>query len=169
MVVAVLFLIGLHICTCKQPLQIMLQPALVNDEVSTKISKEHAFCSSIFLQQTDYQYSLNEFILLPFYHRLFQHSTTIIFAPRTSHAKNRSSPQSPSQFRFHRLPSTSSHPPTPSFHTTTMKNKEGWDGKLRMEPKAVITNPEALEDSDYSDPEAPPVEEIDADEGTAAS
>lgn len=34
-----------------------------------------------------------------------------------------------------------------------------------MEPKAVITNPEALEDSDYSDPEAPPVEEIDADEG----
>jgi len=48
-----------------------------------------------------------------------------------------------------------------------MKNKEGWDGKLRMEPpKAVITNPEALEDSDYSDPEAPPVDEIDADEGT---
>lgn len=36
---------------------------------------------------------------------------------------------------------------------------------MRMEPKAVITNPEALEDSDYSDPEAPPVDEIDADEG----
>ncbi|KAF7713798.1 Protein phosphatase 1 regulatory subunit SDS22 [Penicillium ucsense] len=49
-----------------------------------------------------------------------------------------------------------------------MKNKEGWDGKLRMEPKAVITNPEALEDSDYSDPEAPPVEEIDADEDLLA-
>jgi protein phosphatase 1 regulatory subunit 7 len=46
-----------------------------------------------------------------------------------------------------------------------MKNKEGWDGKLRVEPKAIITNPEALEDSDYSDPDAPPVEEIDADEG----
>jgi hypothetical protein len=46
-----------------------------------------------------------------------------------------------------------------------MKNSEGWDGKMRVEPKAVITNPEALEDSDYSDPEAPPVEEIDADEG----
>ncbi|KAJ6129920.1 protein phosphatase PP1 regulatory subunit Sds22 [Penicillium capsulatum] len=46
-----------------------------------------------------------------------------------------------------------------------MKNKEGWDGKMRVEPKAVVTNPEALEDSDYSDPEAPPVEEIDADEG----
>jgi len=49
-----------------------------------------------------------------------------------------------------------------------MKNKEGWDGKLRIEPKAVITNPEALEDSDYSDPDAPPVEEIDADEGKDA-
>lgn len=49
-----------------------------------------------------------------------------------------------------------------------MKNKEGWDGKMRMEPKAVITNPEALEDSDYSDPDAPPVEEIEADEGTVA-
>lgn len=46
-----------------------------------------------------------------------------------------------------------------------MKNKEGWDGKMRVEPKAVITNPEALEDSDYSDPEAPPVDEIQADEG----
>lgn len=49
-----------------------------------------------------------------------------------------------------------------------MKNKEGWDGKMRMEPKAVITNPEALEDSNYSDPDAPPVEEIEADEGTVA-
>lgn len=37
---------------------------------------------------------------------------------------------------------------------------------MRVEPKAVITNPEALEDSDYSDPDAPPVEEIKADEGT---
>ena len=36
---------------------------------------------------------------------------------------------------------------------------------MRVEPKAVITNPEALEDSDYSDPEAPPVDEIQADEG----
>ncbi|KOS43246.1 hypothetical protein ACN38_g5866 [Penicillium nordicum] len=49
-----------------------------------------------------------------------------------------------------------------------MKNKEGWDGKMRMEPKAVITNPEALEDSDYSDPDAPTVEEIEADEDLLA-
>jgi hypothetical protein len=56
-----------------------------------------------------------------------------------------------------------------------MKNSEGWDGKMRVEPKdpkeskepkAIITNPEALEDSDYSDPDAPPVDEIEADEGT---
>jgi hypothetical protein len=59
------------------------------------------------------------------------------------------------------LPPSSEHP------TSTMKNKEGWDGKMRVEPKAVITNPEALEDSDYSDPDAPPVDEIQADEGTA--
>lgn len=47
-----------------------------------------------------------------------------------------------------------------------MKDSNGWDGKLRVgEPRAEITNPEALEDPEYSDPEAPPVEEIEADEG----
>ncbi|RHZ57847.1 hypothetical protein CDV55_103759 [Aspergillus turcosus] len=45
-----------------------------------------------------------------------------------------------------------------------MKDSTGWDGKLRVEPKATITNPEALEDPDYSDADAPPVEEIEADE-----
>lgn len=52
-----------------------------------------------------------------------------------------------------------------------MKDSKGWDGKLRVEPKATITNPEALEDPDYSDSDAPPAEEIDADEGefTAAT
>ncbi|KAJ5893382.1 Leucine rich repeats (2 copies) [Penicillium taxi] len=49
-----------------------------------------------------------------------------------------------------------------------MKNAEGWDGKMRVESKAVITNPEALEDSDYSDPDAPPVDQIDADEDLLA-
>ncbi|KAL5339104.1 hypothetical protein BJX70DRAFT_388180 [Aspergillus crustosus] len=48
---------------------------------------------------------------------------------------------------------------------TQVKDKDkGWDGKLRVEPKAMITNPEALEDPDYSDSDAPPVEEINADE-----
>ncbi|KAF7159901.1 hypothetical protein CNMCM5623_005407 [Aspergillus felis] len=45
-----------------------------------------------------------------------------------------------------------------------MKDSKGWDGKLRVEPKATITNPEALEDPNYSDSDAPPVEEIEADE-----
>lgn len=45
--------------------------------------------------------------------------------------------------------------------------KTGWDGKLRLdkEKKAVLANPEALEDSDYTDEDAPPVDQIDADEG----
>ncbi|KAJ0422282.1 NIF-domain-containing protein [Aspergillus carlsbadensis] len=46
-----------------------------------------------------------------------------------------------------------------------MKDSKGWDGKLRVEPRATITNPEALEDPEYSDSDAPPVEEINADEG----
>ncbi|PGH14208.1 hypothetical protein AJ79_03181 [Helicocarpus griseus UAMH5409] len=48
--------------------------------------------------------------------------------------------------------------------STTMKDKKGWDGKLRVERHAMLTNPEALEDPDYSDEDAPPAEEIDADE-----
>lgn len=46
-----------------------------------------------------------------------------------------------------------------------LTNSSGWDGKLRMTPKsATLTNPEALSDPEYSDPEAPPVEQIEADE-----
>ncbi|GIK02361.1 hypothetical protein Aspvir_006410 [Aspergillus viridinutans] len=45
-----------------------------------------------------------------------------------------------------------------------MKDSKGWDGKLRVEPQATITNPEALEDPNYSDSDAPPVDEIEADE-----
>ena len=44
-------------------------------------------------------------------------------------------------------------------------DSEGWDGKLRVGRQAVITNPEALSDPDYSDENAPPAEEIEADEG----
>lgn len=46
-----------------------------------------------------------------------------------------------------------------------MKDSNGWDGKLRVDRHPVITNPEALEDPDYTDEEAPAVEEIEADEG----
>ena len=50
-------------------------------------------------------------------------------------------------------------------HTNgTPKSASGWDGKLRVNKQATLANPEALEDSDYSDEDAPPVEQIDADE-----
>ncbi|KKZ65922.1 adenylate cyclase [[Emmonsia] crescens] len=52
--------------------------------------------------------------------------------------------------------------------SAAMKDGKGWDGKLRVERHAVIANPEALEDPDYSDENAPPVEEIDADEDLLA-
>ena len=46
----------------------------------------------------------------------------------------------------------------------TPMSKSGWDGKLRVGKQATLANPEAIEDSDYSDEDAPPVEQIDADE-----
>lgn len=62
---------------------------------------------------------------------------------------------------------------TPAAEPTgaDMKDRSGWDGKLRVgdsSRRAVLTNPEALEDSDYSDEDAPSVEEISADEGKLA-
>lgn len=53
--------------------------------------------------------------------------------------------------------------------TVNMKDSTGWDGKLRVDRRPVITNPEALEDPEYTDEEAPPVEEIEADEGMDGS
>ena len=52
--------------------------------------------------------------------------------------------------------------------STPHSNRTGWDGKLRLnsEKQAVLANPEALEDSDYEDEDAPPVDQIAADEGT---
>jgi hypothetical protein len=50
--------------------------------------------------------------------------------------------------------------------STVMKDKSGWDGKLRVDRRAVVVNPEAVEDPDYSDEDAPPPEVVEADEGT---
>lgn len=47
----------------------------------------------------------------------------------------------------------------------TPQSKSGWDGKLRVQKQATLANPEALSDPEYSDEDAPPVEQIDADEG----
>ncbi|MCJ1301541.1 Protein phosphatase 1 regulatory subunit sds22 [Hypocenomyce scalaris] len=52
----------------------------------------------------------------------------------------------------------------PSTNTSSPRDSRGWDGKLRVERKAIITNPEALSDPDYSDEQAPPVAQIEADE-----
>ena len=50
-----------------------------------------------------------------------------------------------------------------------MRNSRGWDGKLRVPKSALITNPEALSDSEYSDDDnVLPGEEINADEGMLA-
>ena len=53
----------------------------------------------------------------------------------------------------------------PTANGSTPRNAQGWDGKLRVERKAVVTNPEALTDQDYSDAEAPSPEVIEADDG----
>ena len=45
------------------------------------------------------------------------------------------------------------------------RSRSGWDGKLRVEKKPLLVNPEALTDPEYSDEEAPPAEQINADEG----
>ncbi|KAK5133198.1 hypothetical protein LTR08_008033 [Meristemomyces frigidus] len=51
-------------------------------------------------------------------------------------------------------------PPKPS----PPQSKSGWDGKLRVTKQATLANPEALSDPDYSDEDAPPVDQINADE-----
>lgn len=48
--------------------------------------------------------------------------------------------------------------------SSTPLSRNGWDGKLRVNKQAVLANPEALSDPDYSDEDAPPVDEIAADE-----
>lgn len=51
--------------------------------------------------------------------------------------------------------------------TTALRTSSGWDGKLRhpnSRRTATLANPEALSDPDYSDPDAPPVEQIPPDE-----
>ena len=62
-------------------------------------------------------------------------------------------------------------PTGPSISSTTTTNSiglqdsKGWDGKLRVDRRAVVTNAEILSDPEYSDEDAPPVEQIVADEG----
>ena len=49
---------------------------------------------------------------------------------------------------------------------STLRDSKGWDGKLRVDKQAVLANPEALTDPEYSDEEnIVPGEQIDPDEG----
>lgn len=50
--------------------------------------------------------------------------------------------------------------------STTPRSSSGWDGKLRLEKKAELVNPEAISDPEYSDEEQVlQGEKIEADEG----
>lgn len=64
------------------------------------------------------------------------------------------------------IPNVNNEPNENSSKPSTPHSKSGWDGKLRVNKQAVLANPEALSDPDYSDEDAPPPEQIDADEGT---
>lgn len=56
--------------------------------------------------------------------------------------------------------------PSASEGTGSLTNDKGWDGKLRIPKSAILTNPEAFSDPEYSDDEnVLPGEEIAADEG----
>lgn len=47
-----------------------------------------------------------------------------------------------------------------------LRDSKGWDGKLRIDRNALVQNPEALSDPEYSDEEnVLPGQEISADEG----
>ena len=61
-------------------------------------------------------------------------------------------------------PPTAPNPPSPT-NGSSLRDSKGWDGKLRLDKKAVITNAEVLSDPEYSDEDALPVEQISADEG----
>lgn len=57
--------------------------------------------------------------------------------------------------------------PRPEGETSpSLRNSKGWDGKLRIPKSALMANPEALSDPEYSDDSnVLHGEEIDADEG----
>lgn len=52
----------------------------------------------------------------------------------------------------------------PSPKPGTPVSRSGWDGKQRVQKQATLANPEALSDPEYSEDDAPPVQQIEADE-----
>ena len=56
------------------------------------------------------------------------------------------------------------------MHQTTTRrdgptDSKGWDGKLRVNKPSLRANVDGLEDPDFSDEDAPPVAQIEADTG----
>lgn len=67
----------------------------------------------------------------------------------------------------HDEPGNADSPPAAGESSSALRNSKGWDGKLRVPKSALLTNPEALSDPEYSDDSnVLHGEEIDADEGT---
>lgn len=54
---------------------------------------------------------------------------------------------------------------SPKSKASSLRDRQGWDGKLRVNKRAVIANADALSDLENSDEDAPPVDIINADEG----
>lgn len=59
-------------------------------------------------------------------------------------------------------------PPSADQPSPVLRDSKGWDGKLRVPKTALVTNPDAFSDPEYSDDENVfPGEHVAADEGGA--
>lgn len=54
---------------------------------------------------------------------------------------------------------------SPSTTASTLTDRNGWDGKLRVGKQADVPNSEAVSDPDNTDEDVLPVEQIEPDEG----
>lgn len=54
---------------------------------------------------------------------------------------------------------------SPSTNGSTLTDRRGWDGKLRVGKQAQFLDPEGLTDADNTDEDEQPVEQIEPDEG----
>ncbi|KAL9044707.1 MAG: hypothetical protein Q9214_002176, partial [Letrouitia sp. 1 TL-2023] len=54
--------------------------------------------------------------------------------------------------------------PSSTKKMSSLKDSNGWDGKMRIEKKVAVTDDEPLSEYDRSDDDSPPIDQIDADE-----
>jgi hypothetical protein len=113
-------------------------------------------------------FSSDIFFFYTFNHNThFPHIASIMSEPFNGAAASETS--LPNQEEDSTTQESTAHETTSPKSSTPHSNRTGWDGKLRLnsEKQAVLANPEALEDSDYEDENAPPVDQIAADEGAS--